>query len=308
MRQVGMTQSQIRLVETTGKLQPRLSITSSVDGVITEVGARDGMTVTPGMTLFRVADLSTVWVLADVPESQASVARPGQPITAIAAGLPGQTLAGKVDAILPDVNPGTRTLKVRIELQNRSRQLVPGMFVSIRFAAQGGPDKLLVPTEALIRTGSRTIAMVETNGGFNPVEVKTGAEANGQTEVVEGLKAGQKVVASGQFLLDSEASLRGTATRMESASAPSPSAATGPEHEGTGKIEAITPNGLTLSHGPITTLQWGAMTMDFKAPAAGVPKDLKVGQQVRFRFRMDSDDTPVLTFVQPATGSEGGKP
>ncbi|MDF6804837.1 efflux RND transporter periplasmic adaptor subunit, partial [Escherichia coli] len=149
------------------------------------------------------------------PESQASVAKPGQPVTASASALPGQTLTGKVDAILPDVNPTTRTLKVRIELQNRNRQLVPGMFVSVRFGSQGGAEKILVPTESLIRTGTRTIAMAEAgNGGFNPVEVKTGAEANGQTEITEGLKVGQKVVASGQFLLDSEASLRGATTRM----------------------------------------------------------------------------------------------
>jgi len=308
MRQAGMTESQLRLVEATGKLQPRISITSSVDGVITEVGVRDGMTVTPGMTLFRVADLSTVWVLAEVPESQATSIKPGQQLTATSAALPGQTLIGRVDAILPDVNPGTRTLKVRIELQNKNRQLLPGMFVNVRFGAQPSPDRLLVPTEALIRTGTRTVAMVETSqGGYSPIEVKTGVEANGQTEITEGLKAGQKVVVSGQFLLDSEASLRGATTRMESASVPSAPAAAGHEHEGVGRIEAITPEGLTLSHGPIPTLQWGAMTMDFKAPASGLPKGLKEGQEVHFRFRMDSEGTPVLSSVQPVE-SAGGKP
>lgn len=308
MRQAGMTDGQIRLVETTGKLQPRLSITSSVDGVITEVGARDGMTVTPGMTLFRVADLSSVWVLADVPESQASVAKPGQPVTATASAFPGQTLTGKVDAILPDVNPATRTLKVRIELQNRHRQLVPGMFVSVRLGSQGGADKMLVPTEALIRTGTRTIAIVEAgNGGFSHVEVKTGAEANGQTEITEGLQVGQKVVASGQFLLDSEASLRGATTRMGNASAPAALAA-GPEHEGIGRIEAVSPQALTISHGPIPTIHWGAMTMEFKAPPTGMPKNLKAGQQIRFRFHMDADDTPVLSSVQSATVEAGAKP
>lgn len=123
------------------------------------------MTVSPGMTLFRVADLSTVWVLAEVPESQAASAKPGQPVSATTAALPGQTLTGKVEAILPDVNPSTRTLRVRVELQNKNRQLVPGMFVNVRFGQQGGAERLLVPTEALIRTGARTIAMVETDNG-----------------------------------------------------------------------------------------------------------------------------------------------
>ncbi|WP_416047320.1 efflux RND transporter periplasmic adaptor subunit [Cupriavidus basilensis] len=313
MRQVGMTEGQIRLVVTTGKLQPRLTISSSVDGVITEVGARDGMTVSPGMTLFRVADLSTVWVLAEVPETQMASLKPGQAVSAFAPGLPGQKLSGKVDAILPDINPSTRTLKVRIELQNKNRQLLPGMFVSVQFGAQAGADRLLLPTEALIRTGTRTVVMaLAGNGGLNPVEVKTGAEAGGQTEVTGGLKAGQKVVVSGQFLLDSEASLRGTANRLESASGPaaqSASTTAGPEHEGVGRIVAVSADGLTISHGPIPTIQWGAMTMDFKPPPSGLPKGLKEGLQVRFKFHMDSDDMPVLSSVQPATaGAPGGKP
>ncbi|WP_368854600.1 efflux RND transporter periplasmic adaptor subunit, partial [Enterobacter hormaechei] len=134
-------------------------------------------------------------------------------------------------------------------LQNRDRRLLPGMFANVRFGAQAGPDKLLVPTEALIRTGTRTIVMVDAgNGGFNPIEVKTGAEANGQTEVTDGLSAGQKVVVSGQFLIDSEASLRGTAQRMASPPAASAPAAAAIEHEGVGRIEAVTSEGLTISH------------------------------------------------------------
>lgn len=310
MRQAGMSESQIRLVETTGKLQQRLTIASPVDGVVTEVGARDGMTVAAGTTLFRVADLSTVWILAEVPESLAGTARPGQPVTATAAGLAGVTLAGKVDALLPDVNPATRTLKVRIALQNKNRQLVPGMFVNVRFGTQETAQRLLVPTEALIRTGTRTVVMVETgNGGFQPVEVKADAEAAGQTEITEGLKAGQKVVVSGQFLIDSEASLRGIATRMEGAAAPaSHAAATGPEYEVQGRIEAVMPDALTISHGPVPALQWGAMTMDFQAPPTGLPKDLKPGQQIRFRFRLDADEVAVLTSVQPVAAGNGSRP
>ncbi|MDC6177100.1 efflux RND transporter periplasmic adaptor subunit [Ralstonia solanacearum] len=311
MRQAGMTEAQIRLVESTGKPQPRLAIASDIDGVVTEVGAREGMTIAPGMTLFKVADLSTVWVLADVPESQVSTIRPGQSVTAAMTGTAGSALPGKVDAILPDVNPNTRTVKVRMELQNKDQRLLPGMFVTVRFGAQAGPERLLVPTEALIRTGTRTIVMVDSgNGGFNPTEVKTGAESDGQIEVVEGLRAGQKVVVSGQFLLDSEASLRGTATRMEGASAPAtpPASAAVPEYEGIGRIEAIAPDSLTLSHGPIPALQWKAMTMDFMVPASGLAKGLKPGQPVRFRFHMDADGMAMLSSVEPVSDAKGVKP
>ncbi len=314
MRQVGMTDDHIRLVATTGKLQPRLTIASPVDGIVTEVGARDGMTVSPGTTLFRIASLDTVWVLAEVPESQAAALRPGQTISAVAAALPGQALAGKVDAILPDISPGTRTLKVRIALPNKDRQLLPGMFVTVRFDAGAGPERLLVPTEALIRTGARTVAMVETGqGGFNPVEVKTGAASGGQTEVIEGLTAGQRIVVSGQFLIDSEASLRGTTARMTTTpgASSSPAAAPAQEHEGIGRIEAVTGEGLTISHGPIPSAQWGAMTMDFAAPPAGLPgglKGFKPGDRVRFRFRLNSDGEAILSAVEPAGNPQGGKP
>lgn len=311
MRQAGMTDSHIRLVQNTGKLQPRLTVTSSVDGIVTEIGARDGMTVSPGTTLFRIASLATVWVLAEVPESQAAQLRPGQTVSAVAAALPAQTLTGKVDAILPDINTGTRTIKVRIELQNKGRQLLPGMFVTARFGTSPGPDRLLVPTESLIRTGTRTIAMVETSqGGFSPVEVKTGAAAGGQTEVIEGLKAGQKVVVSGQFLIDSEASLRGTAQRMTAApdaSVPA-AAAAGPEHEGVGRVEAVSAEGMTISHGPIPSAQWGAMTMDFAAPPSGMPKGFKPGDRIRFRFRLNNEGAATLSSIEPATPAQGGKP
>lgn len=309
MRQVGMTESHIRLVQSTGKLQPQLTIASSVDGIVTEVGARDGMTVSAGTTLFRIASLATVWVIAEVPESQAAPLRPGQPVSATAAAWPGDPLAGKVDAILPDISAGTRTVKVRIELQNKARRLLPGMFVSVRFDAGPGPDRLLVPTEALIRTGTRTIAMVASGqGGFNPVEVKTGAAAGGQTEIIEGLKAGEEVVVSGQFLIDSEASLRGTAQRMSAPTAASgagAAAASGPEHQGVGRIETVTEQSMTISHGPIPSAQWGAMTMEFGAPPAGMPKGFKPGDQVRFRFRLDKDGVATLSTVESAVADAG---
>lgn len=120
-----MTEAQIRLVESTGKPQPRLAISSDIDGVITEVGVRDGMAVAPGMTLFKIADLSTVWVLAEIPESQASAIRPGQAVTATATAIAGHALTGKVDAILPDVNANTRTVKVRVELRTGTAASCP---------------------------------------------------------------------------------------------------------------------------------------------------------------------------------------
>jgi Cu(I)/Ag(I) efflux system membrane fusion protein len=215
MRLAGMTDEQIRAVEASGKVQPRVVITAPIGGVIGELSAREGMTVIAGAPLFRINGLSTIWVNAELPEGQAALVRPGNPVRARAPALPGVTFQGKVNAILPEVNPATRTTKARVELANPGGRLVPGMFATIEFAPAARQDVLLVPSEAVIQTGKRSVVMVaQGDGKFAPAEVEVGRDNNGQTEIRRGLQAGQKVVVSGQFLVDSEASLRGTTARM----------------------------------------------------------------------------------------------
>ena len=217
LRLAGMSEDQIRLVEKSGHVQTRLILTSPLTGVVAELGARDGMTVMPGTPLFRINGLSTVWVNAEVPEAQVGWLRPDSAVVARAAAYPGQTFPGKVGALLPEVNLATRTLKARIELANPQQQLKPGMFVTVTFAPSGETQVLLVPTEAVIQTGKRTVVIVADDGKFSSVEVKLGLESEGQTEIRQGLDADQQVVVSGQFLIDSEASLKGTITRMSDA-------------------------------------------------------------------------------------------
>ncbi|MGL6157667.1 MAG: efflux RND transporter periplasmic adaptor subunit, partial [Ralstonia mannitolilytica] len=265
MLQAGMTSGQVSAVEASGRLQPSVGITSPIDGIVTEVAVRDGMTVSSGMTLFRLADLSQVWVVAEVPEGQARTISPGLAVKVLPTGA-AEPLVGKVDTVLPDVNPATRTIKVRIVLPNKGRHLLPGMFATVRFDSGEQQDVLTLPLEAVIRTGQRSIVMVDGGqAGFVATEIKTGREAGGMVEILAGLKAGQRVVTSGQFLIDSEASLRGTTERMAAPAAASAPAAATTEHEGVGRIEAVTGEGLTISHGPIPSIQWGAMTMDFAA-------------------------------------------
>lgn len=307
MRQAGMTPGQADAVVRSGKLQTSQSISSPLDGVVTEIAVREGMTVSPGMTLFKLADLGQVWVIAEVPEAQARGIIPGQSVTVLATAAP-EPVAGKVDAILPDVNPATRTLKVRIVLPNKQRRLVPGMFANVRFDSGDREDVLQIPSEAVIRTGQRNVVMVDAGSqGYVSTEIRTGRESGGMTEVLSGLHAGQKVVTSGQFLIDSEASLRGTSDRLASPASASAPAAAALEHEGTGRIEAVNPAGLTISHGPIPSAQWGAMTMDFATHDAAMLKGLKPGDRIRFRFRLDQDGAATLSSVQPA-GAEGVKP
>ncbi len=221
MRLAGMTENQIRLVESSGQVHARLTVGAPIDGVVSDLGAREGMTVAAGAPLFRINGLGTVWVNADVPENLAAQIRPGNAVEARTPALTGQTFKGRVSAILPEVDPATRTIKARVELANPKGRLVPGMFATVNFAPAATREAVLVPTEAVIQTGSRNVVIVAEGGGkFTPVDVEPGMESGGRTEIRRGLEAGQKVVVSGQFLIDSEASLRGTATRMGDAPVP----------------------------------------------------------------------------------------
>jgi Cu(I)/Ag(I) efflux system membrane fusion protein len=215
MRLAGMSEEQIRAVDVRGTVQPRFTITSPIDGVVGELSAREGMTIAPGAPLFRLNGLATVWVNAEVPESAAAEVRPGNAVQARTPALPGSVFKGRVSAILPEVNATTRTLTARIELANPASHLVPGMFATIEFAPTRRRDAVLVPSEAMIRTGKRTVVILARGKGrFAPVDVETGIESNGQTEIRKGVHAGDNVVVSGQFLVDSEASLRASIARM----------------------------------------------------------------------------------------------
>ena len=221
MRQAGMSEAQITLVERSGLTHTRITLVAPIGGVVTELMAREGMTVMSGATLFRINGLSTVWANAEVPESQAALLRPGAKVQARSPAAPGAVFIGKVQAILPEVNPTTRTLKARVELANPDGALVPGMFVQMRFMDMRAAKVLLVPTEAVIQTGKRSVVMLaeagDNSGRFRPVEVEIGIESGGQTEVKRGLQAGQRVVVSSQFLIDSEASLKGVEARLNDA-------------------------------------------------------------------------------------------
>jgi len=309
MRLAGMSDDQIRLVESTGNVHPRVTVTAPVGGVIAELGARVGMTVMPGATLFRINGLSTVWINAEVPESQAVFVRPGNTVEARATAFPDTVFKGRVSAILPEITAATRTFKARIELDNPGSRLVPGMFAKVNFTAPDSKEVLLVPTEAVIQTGTRTVVVAaEGDGKFAPVDVEIGVESNGQTEIRRGLQAGQKVVVSGQFLLDSEASLRGTTTRMQDMPAPGAARPADAVHRGEGRVEKIGKDEVTLSHGPMPSLKWGAMTMGFRLPAGKAPKDLRVGDTVAFEVRQSKDGMYEITSISrlPPPASKSG--
>ncbi|HEX7435842.1 MAG TPA: efflux RND transporter periplasmic adaptor subunit [Caldimonas sp.] len=211
---LGMSEGLIRDVERSGRPHQVMTITSPTGGVIQELMVRAGMSLAPGMTLARINGLGTMWLEVAVPEVHAALLSPGRPVKATFAAYPGEAFDGRIAVVLPETSRETRTLRVRIELPNRSGKLKAGMYAQASIGGQP-QEALVVPSEAVIRTGRRAVVFVagDKPGQFSPVEVELGREVGSKLIVLKGLAAGQQVVASGQFLIDSEASMSGTVQR-----------------------------------------------------------------------------------------------
>ena len=214
LRLLGMSTAQIAHVEKSGKPQAIYTITTPIGGVIQTLEVRAGMTVMAGQTLAQVHGLSTVWMDVAVAEAQGGQVRMGDQAEAHFTAYPGEIFTGQIIALLPETNTESRTLRVRIELDNVSGRFRPGMYAEVKLHAAEQQTVLQLPSEAIIRTGERTLVILaEDKGRYRPVEVEVGRETDGQTVILQGLAEGQQVVASGQFLIDSEASLKGIAIR-----------------------------------------------------------------------------------------------
>jgi membrane fusion protein, copper/silver efflux system len=308
LKLLGMPAKLIGRVEQIGQPQPVVTISTPIGGLIQTLDVRAGMTVSGGAALAKINGLDSVWLEAAIPEDRAGQIYPGKEMEAHFAAYPGTTFKGKVIAVLPETNADSRTLRVRVELPNRDGRLKPGMFAQVRLAAGGAEPVLLIPSEAVIRTGVRNVVLLALDEGrFQPVEVKLGQEAAGKVVVLDGLTEGQRIVASGQFLIDSEANLKGVLARMNGAAKETPagaaSAMAAPLHEAVGKVEAIKDGEITLSHGPVPSLGWGPMTMPFKLVRPDMAAALKPGDTVNFGFR-ESD----RGYVIEQLGKSRGRP
>ena len=280
---LGMSEAEISAVERDKKVRARFTLSAPISGVVAELGVREGMTVVPGAPLFKLVDLSTVWVNAEVPEAQAASLRPGASVEARVAAYPERKFAGRVGAILPEVNAATRTLRARIELDNPDSLLKPGMFATLVFPGQRGGESVLVPSEAVIRTGARDVVIVALGDGkFRAAPVEVGAESGGQTEIRAGIQAGERVALSGQFLIDSEASLGATLSRLEGPAA---------THQGRGRVIEVdaAAGRIELEHEAIPAMQWPAMTMGFVAEDKKQLAGLRNGDPVEFEVRAKPD-------------------
>jgi Cu(I)/Ag(I) efflux system membrane fusion protein len=312
MRALSIPDSLVLQAERTGKAQRNLTLKSPVTGVITELAVRDGAMVSPGMTVAKVAALNKVWLLAEIPEQQANSVRPGMQVVATFAGNADRKYLGQVREILPGVSTTTRTVQARLELDNRDASLTPGMLMRVQVGAEKAVPRLVIPTEAVITSGKRSVVLVAgDNNSIRPTEVTTGRDIGDNTEILSGLTEGQKVVASGQFLIDSEANLKSllpkfSANELEQGKTSSqpPRGTSGTVYRGVGKVEKVSPESLTFSHKPIPELKWPAMTMDFGKPRPDSFAGVKVGEDAEFSFKEGPDGSYVLEDVTPVGGGK----
>jgi Cu(I)/Ag(I) efflux system membrane fusion protein len=210
-----ISDDQIDKLRKTRKVKQNVTFRAPQDGIVTSLNTPQGMFVKPATRIMSLVDLSKVWVQVEVFEQQVGWVKQGQPAEMVLSFLPGQIWQGDVVYVYPELDKKTRTLRVRLQFDNPEESLKPNMYANVKLYSGIKQDVLFVPREAIINSGRMTRVLVAKEGGkFYAREVKTGIESGEYTEILDGLQEGEKVVISGQFLIDSEASLKGSLTRM----------------------------------------------------------------------------------------------
>lgn len=307
LKLLGMTEGEIAAITKNRKSSPRFGVYAPASGVLTELGVREGGQLMAGSSLIQISDLSQVWMIAEVPERDAARLKPGIAADVQLQSLPGEVFKGKVGYLYPMLNDSSRTLQVRIELPNKGNRLRPGMYANVAFTGQTH-EALSVSTESIIATGKRKIVIVKEANGYRPVEIATGQERDSCTEILSGLSEGEDVVVSGQFLIDSEASLSGVLARlsqqgksmgkgmndmpMEKTTDKPMAAEKMPK--GRGKVVDVDAKSghVTLNHEPIKDLGWPSMTMGFKVEDSKQLSKLKAGDEVTFDLKAEAPEKP----------------
>ena len=295
---LGISKKQVEVIRKTRKVNQYVQVYAPQDGIVAKLMAREGMYVTPKMEIMSLADLSTIWLLAEVFESQANWVQAGHPADVKLSYVPGRKWEGKVEYIYPSLNQKTRTLKVRLRFDNPDEVLKPNMFASV--AIYGGPktDVIVIPREALIRSGGdERVIIAGGEGRFKPRKVVAGIESGDWVEIQKGLLEGDTVVTSGQFLIDSEASLKASLQRMQDTSMAEETMNEMDAAEkqmkliGTGMVIEVLANEqkIKLSHDPIPALKWPEMTMYFKVKPEMKLEQYKKDDVVEFELEQAED-------------------
>lgn len=311
LRNWDISDEQVKSLAQSGEAKRTLTFRSPVAGIITDKKAVQGMRFMPGDALYQVADLSSVWVIADVFEQDIALLKTGAKTSIKINAYPDKNYTGTIAYVYPTLKPETRTIPVRIEMANPGGLLKPGMFAQMELATLAKGPVLTVPTSAVIDSGTRQIILVQVKEGrYEPREVKLGARSDVRVEVLSGVRDGEQVVVAANFLIDAESNLKGAiggfghsghgSSPGASSGAAEKPASTAVGHKAQGKVEELDPKAgsVTINHGSVESLKWPAMTMEFKTANDGVLKALKVGAPVSFEFVERGKGEWVITSVE----------
>ena len=291
---LGIGNEQIDKLRKTRQVSQYVKGYAEQDGIVANLGVREGMYVMPQAEVMSLADLSSVWIQAEIFESQVDWVEAGQLADVSLSYYPGRTWEGEVEYVYPSLNPKTRTLRVRLRFDNPDQTLKPNMFADV--SIYGGPkrDIVIIPQEALIRGGDeQRVILALDEGRFRPRTVVAGMASGDWVEIKHGLEAGERVVTSGQFLIDSEASLKASIKRMTSQAdeAAAENEASTPAITGTGVLHELEPNAnrVNMTHDPIPAIDWPAMTMPFKVKPGVDLKAFSPDDKVEFDLEKGDD-------------------
>ena len=297
---LGMGASDIERLDSSGKVSETVQVLAPQDGIITRLNVQEGIFIKPATEVMSLADLSSVWLQAGGFESQAEWVTEGQSAEARLSYMPGEVFSGRVDYVYPVLDPVTRTLQVRLRFSNPDERMKPNMYARVTIFGKSHPGALSIPREALIRGARFDRVVVSLGDGTYVVrEVISGIESGDWVEIKSGIKPGDEVVTSSQFLIDSEASMAGSIQRLDS------SGMMGRDSDGgvvfgSGIVKAIDTSArkIRVSHGPIEDLGWAAMTMEFDA-LPGVDLDsIHIGQNIRFSLRPSEVGDYEISIIQ----------
>ena len=316
-----ISDEQVNALSQSREARRTLTFRSPVSGIVMEKKAMQGMRFMPGESLYQIADLSSVWVVADVFEQDIGSVRTGAKAKVTIAAYPDRVFEGTITYVYPTLKAETRTVPVRLEMSNPRQLLKPAMFADVELSVAGKGKVVTVPNSAVIDSGTRRIVLVQlAEGRFQPREVKLGNRNDSYVEILEGVKDGESVVVAANFLLDAESNLKaavsgfghaghGGSSPAAAATQASTTAARGATttqsvgQKGVGTVKAIDAKQGTLSiaHEPIDTLKWPAMQMEFKAANAALFTGLAPGSAVAFEFVERQPGEWVITNITPRT-------
>ncbi len=308
LRNWDIAEEELARLRAEGKPRNAITLRSPAGGVVLEKPSVQGMRFMPGEVLYKIADLSSVWLLAEVFEQDLGMVRNGQAAKVRVNAYPDKVFEGKVAFVYPTVTAETRTAKVRIEMRNPGQLLKPAMYASVELMAEHGrAQRLSVPDSAVLDSGTRQIVLVRRGEGlFEPREVKLGMRGDGYVEVTEGIKAGEEIVVSANFLIDAESNLKAAVGGFgHSAHDSQPKPAAPKSHAAEGTVESVDAKAgsVSIAHGPVASLKWLGMTMEFKVKDPTLLQGMKVGAKISFEFAEQAPGEWVVVRASPVGGA-----